>query len=125
VPGVTYEQRCACSNKFYVIINDHPETGELFEVFAKHGKAGGCKNCNKDALCTTLSLAIRGGVDPSKLASAIVGMSCDKSVQHDDPVLERPSCVTVIARCIIEHMTIKKINGPPRQHVTSITEIVL
>jgi len=50
--------------KIYVTINEDPETGQPFELFANIGHSGGFTNSFTEALAKVISTSLRSGVDP-------------------------------------------------------------
>lgn len=53
--------------------------GELFEVFAKLGKAGGCAAAQNEAICRLISLVLRYGIQPKQIVKQLKGISCHQS----------------------------------------------
>jgi ribonucleoside-diphosphate reductase alpha chain len=64
--------------KLYVTINEDPETGEPFEVFANIGHSGGFTNSFTEALGKVVSSALRAGVDPDEIADELEGTRSPK-----------------------------------------------
>jgi ribonucleoside-diphosphate reductase alpha chain len=64
--------------KLYVTINEDPETGEPFEVFANIGHSGGFTNSFTEALAKVVSTALRAGVDPSEIVDELQGTRSPK-----------------------------------------------
>jgi ribonucleoside-diphosphate reductase alpha chain len=64
--------------KIYVNINESPETGRPFEVFANIGDSGGFTASFTEALAKITSTALRAGVDPQELADQLVGIRSPK-----------------------------------------------
>jgi ribonucleoside-diphosphate reductase alpha chain len=64
--------------KLYVTINEDPQTGEPFELFANTGHSGGFTNSFTDALAKTISVALRSGVDPDELVDKLQGIRSPK-----------------------------------------------
>jgi ribonucleoside-diphosphate reductase alpha chain len=64
--------------KLYVTINEDPETGEPFELFANTGYSGGFTNSFVDALAKTISIALRCGVDPREIVDDLEGIRSPK-----------------------------------------------
>ena len=61
--------------KMYVTINQD-EKGNIFEVFASIGKAGGCAQSQSQAIGRLISLALRSGTDPEFIVKQLKGISC-------------------------------------------------
>ena len=64
--------------KLYVNINEDPETGRPFELFANIGNSGGFTASFTEALAKTISTALRSGVDPEEIASELQGIRSPK-----------------------------------------------
>jgi len=64
--------------KLYVTINEDPQTGEPFELFANTGHSGGFTNSFTDALAKTISIALRSGVDPEEIVDKLQGIRSPK-----------------------------------------------
>jgi len=64
--------------KLYVTINEDPETGEPFELFANTGHSGGFTNSFTEALAKTISVALRSGVDPYEIVDKLQGIRSPK-----------------------------------------------
>ena len=99
--GTTYELKCPCGD-LYVTCNDID--GELFEVFATLGKAGGCGAANKAAIGILLSIALRGGVAPEYLIKGMSGVTCHRSNAQME------SCISQMASILKEHEEAKTLN---------------
>ncbi|MFB6166102.1 MAG: ribonucleoside-diphosphate reductase, adenosylcobalamin-dependent, partial [Haloarculaceae archaeon] len=64
--------------KLYVTINEDPETGEPFELFANIGHSGGFTNSFTEALAKVISTALRSGVDPMEIVDELQGTRSPK-----------------------------------------------
>ena len=64
--------------KLYVNINEDPETGRPFELFANIGNSGGFTASFTEALAKNISTALRCGVDPAEIASELQGIRSPK-----------------------------------------------
>jgi len=64
--------------KLYVTINEDPQTGDPFELFANTGHSGGFTNSFTDALAKTISVALRSGVDPYEIVDKLQGIRSPK-----------------------------------------------
>jgi len=61
--------------KLYVTINEDPETGEPFEVFANIGHSGGFTNSFTESLGKVISTALQAGVDPEEMSTSSVALA--------------------------------------------------
>ncbi|MFB6094209.1 MAG: adenosylcobalamin-dependent ribonucleoside-diphosphate reductase [Halanaeroarchaeum sp.] len=64
--------------KIYVTINEDPETGRPFELFANIGHSGGFTNSFTEALAKVVSTALRSGVDPQEIVDELKGTRSPK-----------------------------------------------
>jgi ribonucleoside-diphosphate reductase alpha chain len=64
--------------KLYVNINEDPNTGDPFELFANIGNSGGFTASFTEALAKTISTSLRSGVDPEEIASELQGIRSPK-----------------------------------------------
>ncbi|WP_254863649.1 adenosylcobalamin-dependent ribonucleoside-diphosphate reductase [Halovivax gelatinilyticus] len=64
--------------KVYVTINEDPETGQPFELFANIGHSGGFTNSFTEALAKVISTALRSGVDPDEIVDELCGTRSPK-----------------------------------------------
>jgi ribonucleoside-diphosphate reductase alpha chain len=64
--------------RLYVTINEDPETGEPFELFANIGHSGGFTNSFTEALAKVISTALRSGVDPEEVVDELCGTRSPK-----------------------------------------------
>lgn len=97
--GFTYETKTGCG-PMYVTINE--DKGELFEVFATMGKAGGCAASQIETIGRLISLSLRSGVKVDQIVKQMHGISCHSaSGIGDHKVL---SCADAVAKTIILHL---------------------
>ncbi|WP_312908068.1 adenosylcobalamin-dependent ribonucleoside-diphosphate reductase [Natronosalvus caseinilyticus] len=64
--------------KVYVTINEDPETGQPFELFANIGHSGGFTNSFTEALAKVISTSLRSGVDPEEVIDELCGTRSPK-----------------------------------------------
>jgi ribonucleoside-diphosphate reductase alpha chain len=64
--------------KIYVTINEDPQTGEPFELFANIGHSGGFTNSFTESLAKVISTALRSGVDPAEIVDELQGTRSPK-----------------------------------------------
>ncbi len=64
--------------KVYVTINEDPETGQPFELFANIGHSGGFTNSFTEALAKVISTSLRSGVDPREVVDELCGTRSPK-----------------------------------------------
>jgi ribonucleoside-diphosphate reductase alpha chain len=93
--GITERLRLTCGN-MYITINYND--GEIFEVFATIGKAGGCTTCQLYALTTAVTMGIRYGVPIDVYIKKLAGSRCP-SISTEDGV-EYLSCVDAIGQVL-------------------------
>jgi ribonucleoside-diphosphate reductase alpha chain len=95
ISGTTHKVTTGCGS-LYVTVNI--DEGEVFEVFAKLGKAGGCSACTTEALTRTISIGLRAGVDISEYFKTLKGISCN--APGLDGGIKICSCPDAIAQVI-------------------------
>lgn len=89
--GETIKVKTGCGS-LYVTINEMG--GKPIEVFASIGKAGGCATCNMDALCRTVSIALRANVDIESIVKQLRNMRCPRPlILGGNMVLSCPDAV--------------------------------
>jgi ribonucleotide reductase alpha subunit len=64
--------------KMYVTINEDPQTGEPFELFANIGHSGGFTNSFTESLAKVVSTALRSGVEPAEIVDELQGTRSPK-----------------------------------------------
>jgi len=64
--------------KLYVTINEDPQTGEPFEVFANIGHSGGFTNSFTESMGKVVSTALQAGVDPDEIVDELCGTRSPK-----------------------------------------------
>ena len=64
--------------KLYVTINEDPQTGEPFELFANIGHSGGFTNSFTESLAKVISTALRSGVAPAEIVDELQGTRSPK-----------------------------------------------
>ena len=93
--GITYVRMTGCG-KAYITINRCPKTDEIFEVFIKLGKAGGCAAGQTEVIGRLISLQARSGFSiGEEHVKELIGISC-----HQDG----RSCGDALARVIAEEI---------------------
>lgn len=97
VSGDTTQVTTACG-KLYITINvdneQHP-----FELFCNMGKAGGCEASQNEALGRIISLTLKSGVSPKKIADQLINIRCDKPYGIGSAQIK--SCADAIAKILV------------------------
>ena len=73
VNSITIELRSNCGPIFITVSF---QDNQVFEVFIRFGKAGGCGSAMADAMATLLSYGLRSGLSPEDAVKALTGISC-------------------------------------------------
>lgn len=93
--GETQAVATGCGT-LYITVNMNE--GQIFEVFAKHGKSGGCSACQMEALTRCISIGLRAGVDPEEYRHTLINISCNMPTFTDGNKVA--SCPDAIAQVI-------------------------
>jgi ribonucleoside-diphosphate reductase alpha chain len=94
--GRTIRELTGCG-KIYVTVN-HDEVG-LFEVFAHLGKAGQCGAAQIEAICRSVSVGLRSGMDATVFIKQFLGIQCP--LPYMFPEADRTlSCADAIAKAL-------------------------
>jgi len=96
--GKTVKVLTGCGN-LYITLNK--DGSSLFEVFATLGKAGGCANCQNEALTRAITLGLRCGIPKEEFIKELEGLQCPNPIMFPkkDRIL---SCPDAIAKVIEE-----------------------
>lgn len=105
VRGETLEMMSPCG-KIYVTMNDHPDTGNLMEVFVRFGKSGTCGSLVANALTIITSYGLRSGMDVTDAVKGLIGHGCHRA-PVDDGDERITSCVDAIGKAIRLHSGIQ------------------
>lgn len=102
--GSTFCKTTGCG-KIYITMNED-ENGNLIEVFASMGKAGGCAASQIEAIGRLLSISLRSGVKPEELMKQLAGIQCHSALAFGaDKTL---SCADAFGNCFREYTETKK-----------------
>ena len=99
IRGITERVRTGHGNMYVTVNMD--DDGLPFEVFGAMGKAGGCDAALLEAVSRLVSLALRGGIDPSEVTRQLRGITCCPA--WDDGVLvgSGPDAVALVLDNIV------------------------
>ena len=98
--GPTSRMETGCGH-LYVTVN-RGDDGELFEVFAHLGKAGGCSSCQCEAITRLISLSMRCGVPAEEIIRQLRGLRCANiSGKPEYPEAYLMSCPEAIVQAIL------------------------
>jgi ribonucleoside-diphosphate reductase alpha chain len=98
--GKTYKMSTGCGN-LYVTINLYE--GNVFEVFAKLGKSGGCPSCQLEALTRSISIGIRSGVTAHAYCRTLGGIHCSSPTYSDgEQILSCPDAISKVLKLYTE-----------------------
>lgn len=101
--GKTYKLTTGCGN-IYVSVNEND--GQVFEVFAKLGKSGGCPSCFTEALTRTISLGLRAGVPLSEYVKDLSGIHCSNPTYFDgDSIKSCPDAISQVLKNFVKEET--------------------
>lgn len=95
VPSKTIRMECGCGH-IYVTIGR--VDGELFEVFATLGRAGGCGYAQNEAMTRSITLGLRYGIPVDEYIKQLKGIRCPTMGLDEGEAIT--SCAHAIARAI-------------------------
>jgi len=97
VPSKTQKVKLACGTIYITVsyLDNKP-----FEVFLSMGKQGTCTNAMVNALATSISIGLRGGVDAQYYINHIKGISC-QNYSIDDGI-GYTSCADAVSKYMDE-----------------------
>ena len=96
VRGVTERVRTGHGNIYVTVNFDHD--GHPFEVFTTLGKAGGCDSAQLEAVSRLISLALRSGIDTSRIVEQLRGITCDPVWDGGTLVRSAPDAVSLVLK---------------------------
>lgn len=73
VPSRTIRETVACG-KIYVTVGKN--NGDIVEIFAKLGKAGGCALAQLEGLTRTITLGLKYGIPVEEFIKELEGIKC-------------------------------------------------
>ncbi|MFC1952879.1 vitamin B12-dependent ribonucleotide reductase [Chloroflexota bacterium] len=103
--GMTERVTTGCGYMYVTVNSD--ETG-LFEVFSTLGKAGGCASAQLEAICRLTSLALRSGIDASKVVKYLRGIRCPSIAWEQGKAVL--SCADAISSVLEKHIKDDTVN---------------
>lgn len=103
VIGSTLLMHTGCG-KMYVTINEDSEG--IFEVFTQLGKCGGCTATQSEAIARLTSLALRAGVETSRIISQLKGIRCPSPTLTEGGAIL--SCPDAIAKALESYLSEKE-----------------
>lgn len=96
--GATHRMTTGCGY-LYVTINEDQKN--LFELFARMGKTGGCAASQTEAIGRLISLALRSGIDPVAIVEQLKGIRCPERVLAKEKIY---SCPDAIGKALQAHL---------------------
>ena len=107
--------------KLYVNINENPENGRPFELFANIGNSGGFTASFTEALAKTISTALRSGVDPQEIADELQGIRSPKVAwDKGEQINSIPDAIGTAMRRYLDGEVDKAY--PQQQNLTEISD---
>lgn len=98
--GSTLLMHTGCG-KMYVTINEDSEG--VFEVFTQLGKCGGCTATQSEAIARLISLALRAGVDTSRIIEQLKGIRCPSPTLTEGGAIL--SCPDAVAKALESYLS--------------------
>ena len=99
--GMTIKVELNCGTLYITVNRD--EEGNLFEVFARMGKAGGCASSQLEAIGRLVSLSLRSDICVESIIGQLRNIRCPNLSCYKGK--EYTSCADAIAQ------TLAKVNG--------------
>lgn len=94
--GDTHKMSTGCGN-LYVTVN--LDDGNVFEIFAKLGKSGGCPSCQLEALTRSISIGLRAGIDLHEYFKTLSGIHCSSPLfTGGEQVLSCPDAISKVMK---------------------------
>jgi ribonucleoside-diphosphate reductase alpha chain len=100
--GATHKMTTGCGY-LYVTVNEDDQHN-LFELFARMGKSGGCAASMTEAIGRLVSLAMRSGIDPVAVGEQLIGIRCPERVLAKDKIY---SCPDAIGKALQTHLEMR------------------
>ena len=101
--GITVKVLTGCGN-MYIQMNWCD--GELFEVFATHGGAGGCATGQSEAITRSVTLGLRSGVPYEEYVKQLAGIRCPQPMPFPkDKAVS--SCADAISKSIRKYANLE------------------
>jgi ribonucleoside-diphosphate reductase alpha chain len=99
--GATHRMSTGCGY-LYVTINE--DNKNLFELFARMGKTGGCAASQTEAIGRLISLALRSGIDPVAVLEQLKGIRCPEMMLGKEKIY---SCPDAIGKALQAHLEMR------------------
>lgn len=101
--NISFKKVCGCGNMYVTItfLKDDPIYAP-YEVMVKLGKAGGCANCQLEAITRTVTAGLRRGVPARVYAKQLKGIQCPSKVWDEGKIVL--SCADAIGQVLEDYM---------------------
>jgi len=100
--GATHKMNTGCGY-LYVTVNEDDQRN-LFELFARMGKSGGCAASMTEAIGRLISLALRSGIDSVAIVEQLKGIRCPERVLAKEKIY---SCPDAIGKALQTHLEMR------------------
>jgi ribonucleoside-diphosphate reductase alpha chain len=100
--GATHKMNTGCGY-LYVTVNEDDQRN-LFELFARMGKSGGCAASMTEAIGRLVSLSLRSGIDPAAVLEQLIGIRCPERVLAKEKIY---SCPDAIGKALQAHLEMR------------------
>jgi ribonucleoside-diphosphate reductase alpha chain len=103
--GRTFKMTTGCGNIYVTVNFDESNKNEVFEIFAKLGKSGGCPSCQLEALTRTISIGLRAGVKLEEYQHTLSGIHCSSPIFAEGEQIE--SCPDAISKVLKQFIKVE------------------
>lgn len=107
--GLTVRIDTPCGS-MYVTVNKYE--GEIVEVFARLGKAGGCAACQNDTIARVISVALQSGADIRRIIKQLIGAKCPESNgESSDRGVSCPDAIGKVLQSELDKLKVKEVGN--------------
>ena len=98
--GKTWVIPCGCG-RLHITVNEKP-TGQIFELFVRLGKSGGCASSQCEAIGRLISRSLKHSIPVKEIIKDLQGISCHSPYTDPDGA-KTLSCADGISQALKLH----------------------